>query len=155
MVRQLIATRVRRGGAGRFPHTAFNLPSSVQEHLRKILVVAVTGTRYSTGTIYQTKNQLMRKILFLLFIPAYCAAQNSDSATSLASPAFKINASRTFWMGKNYRTEWRTPIRVPVINFATEKGGLTPIKRGGGKQTKSRVNTPRPPRPARWCDKNR
>ena len=79
----------------------------------------------------------MRKILLLLFIPAYCAAQNSDSATSLASPAFKINASRTFWMGKNYRTEWRTPIRVPIINFATEKGGLTPLKRGGGKQTRS------------------
>ena len=79
----------------------------------------------------------MRKTLLLLFIPVYCTAQNSDSTTSLASPAFKINASRTFWMGKNYRTEWRTPIRVPVINFATEKGGLTPIKRGGGKQTKS------------------
>ena len=79
----------------------------------------------------------MKKLLLLVFIPAYCAAQNSDSATSLASPAFKINASQTFWMGKNYRTEWRTPIRVPVINFATEKGGLTLIKRGGGKQTKS------------------
>lgn len=79
----------------------------------------------------------MRKIPLLLLIPAYCAAQNSDSATSVASPAFKINASQTFWMGKNYRTEWRTPIRVPVINFATEKGGLTPQKRGGGKQTRS------------------
>ena len=79
----------------------------------------------------------MRKILLLLSIPAYCAAQNPDSTTSLASPAFKINASRTFWMGKNYRTEWRTPIRVPIINFATEKGGLTPTKRGGGKQTRS------------------
>ena len=40
-------------------------------------------------------------------------------------------------MGENYRQEWKTPIRVPVINMATEGGGLTPVKRGGGKQTRS------------------
>ena len=40
-------------------------------------------------------------------------------------------------MGSNYRTEWKTPITVPVIRLSTEKGGLTPVKRGGGKQTKS------------------
>ncbi len=40
-------------------------------------------------------------------------------------------------MGTNYRKEWNTPITVPVLNMATEKGGLTPVKRGGGKQTKS------------------
>lgn len=40
-------------------------------------------------------------------------------------------------MGTNYRTEWNTPIKVPVLNLSTEHGGLTPVKRGGGKQTKS------------------
>ena len=40
-------------------------------------------------------------------------------------------------MGANYRKEWNTPITVPVLNLATEHGGLTPVKRGGGKQTKS------------------
>ena len=40
-------------------------------------------------------------------------------------------------MGDNYRREWKAPIRVPVINLATEKGGLTPVKKGGGKQTRS------------------
>jgi hypothetical protein len=40
-------------------------------------------------------------------------------------------------MGANYRKEWNTPVKVPVMNLATEKGGLTPVKRGGGKQTKS------------------
>ena len=81
----------------------------------------------------------MRKILFLFLIPvSYCAAQpGMDSATVEASPAFKINSSRTFWMGKNYRAEWRMPVRVQVINLSTEKGGLTPVKRGGGKQTRS------------------
>ena len=40
-------------------------------------------------------------------------------------------------MGANYRKEWNTPVKAPVLNLATESGGLTPLKRGGGKQTKS------------------
>ncbi len=48
-----------------------------------------------------------------------------------------MNPSRTFWMGANYRKEWTTPVKVPIINLATEHGGLTPTKKGGGKQTKS------------------
>jgi Omp85 superfamily domain len=81
----------------------------------------------------------MRKILFLLFIPvSYCSAQQGiDSVAVPASPVFKISGSRIFWMGKNYRTEWKMPVKAPVINLATEKGGLTPIKKGGGKQTRS------------------
>ena len=61
----------------------------------------------------------------------------TDSMTVAGNPDFKNNGSKRFWMGSNYRAEWKTPITVPVINMATEKGGLTPVKRGGGKQTKS------------------
>ena len=43
------------------------------------------------------------------------------------------NPSRIFF----HRKEWNTPVKAPVLNLATEKGGLTPIKKGGGKQTKS------------------
>ena len=67
-----------------------------------------------------------------------CQAQSgTDSVTAPGSPYFKISGSRSFWMGYNYRREWKTPIKVPVINISTAYGGLTPIKRGGGKQTKS------------------
>ena len=46
-------------------------------------------------------------------------------------------------MGSNYRKEWTTPIKVPVVDLSKEKGGLTPVKRGGGKQTRSlRVTDP-------------
>ncbi len=76
--------------------------------------------------------------LLLLAAMADCAGQsNSDSTTAVGSSIFKINKGRVFWMGANYRKEWRTPIKVPVVNLAIEKGGLTPIKRGGGKQTRS------------------
>ncbi len=40
-------------------------------------------------------------------------------------------------LGENYRKEWATPVRVPLFDIATVKGGLTPIKRGGGHQTTS------------------
>ena len=40
--------------------------------------------------------------------------------------------------GLNYRKEWGADIEgVEVINLGTEKGGLKPIKRGGGMQTRS------------------
>lgn len=81
----------------------------------------------------------MRKILFLLFIPvSYCTAQQTPDSIALpASPTFKISGSRSFWMGSNYRKEWKMPVKIPIFNLATEKGGLTPIKKGGGKQTRS------------------
>src|SRR5688572_2208158 len=77
-------------------------------------------------------------LVFILAPLTECIAQSgTDSVTAPGSPHFKISGSRSFWMGSNYRREWKTPIRVPVINLATEYGGLTPVKRGGGKQTKN------------------
>src|SRR5690349_15777850 len=81
------------------------------------------------------------KLLFLLsfFFPVLDGAAQikGDSATTPGSDKFVMNGSRKFWMGANYRKEWTTPITVPVINLGSEHGGLTPVKRGGGKQTKS------------------
>lgn len=84
-------------------------------------------------------HQLLRSILTLFFTAGFVIFSNAqtDSMTAAANSSFKTNGSKIFWMGSNYRTEWKTPITVPVINLSTEKGGLTPVKRGGGKQTKS------------------
>jgi len=77
----------------------------------------------------------LRKLLLLLIIPfSYSTAQDS---VSQAGSKFKTGGGRHFWMGKNYRQEWNTPVKAPVINLATKHGGITPVKRGGGKQTKS------------------
>ncbi|HSU28457.1 MAG TPA: hypothetical protein VLJ68_08750 [Chitinophagaceae bacterium] len=82
--------------------------------------------------------RLLGKLILLLIIPvSYCSAQRADSAMAPGSTLFKVSGSRSFWMGSNFRKEWLTPIKVPVINLATEHGGLKPEKRGGGKQTKS------------------
>ncbi len=71
----------------------------------------------------------------LTALPA--SAQPGKDSVSAKGSTFNMKSSRTFWMGTNYRKEWTTPVKVPVINLATEYGGLTPVKRGGGKQTKS------------------
>src|SRR5688572_5878194 len=91
-------------------------------------------------------------LFFVFIIPSLVSTSQTDSTkvaanpntmTVAANPNFKNNGSKRFWMGANYRAEWTTPITVPVINMSTEKGGLTPVKRGGGKQTKSlRVEDP-------------
>ncbi|MBC8081657.1 MAG: metallophosphoesterase [Hymenobacter sp.] len=39
--------------------------------------------------------------------------------------------------GEHYRREWATPVTFPVLDMATEQGGLAPYKIGGGKQTAS------------------
>jgi len=77
-----------------------------------------------------------------IFVFATCflfieSSGQSDSATSVASTFFKITKSKNFWVGSNYRKEWTTPIKAKIINLNTEQGGLTPVKLGGGKQTKS------------------
>lgn len=63
--------------------------------------------------------------------------QLPDSAVVIADEQLHENKFRNFFMGKNYRKEWTTPIKVAVLNLGTEQGGLTPRKQGGGKQTKS------------------
>ena len=79
--------------------------------------------------------------LLILFFVCFTIAISDGNAQndSIASKAstFSTNGGRIFWMGANYRKEWNTPVNAPVFNMSKEQGGLTPIKRGGGKQTKS------------------
>lgn len=80
-------------------------------------------------------------VLFCLSVlPAH--AQTGETG-SKAGGTFSTSGGRHFWMGVNYRKEWNTPIKAPVIYLSKEHGGLKPVKRGGGKQTKSlRVEDP-------------
>jgi hypothetical protein len=103
--------------------------------------------RNSEGILKDTRStfkpatmRLLRLLLFVAFIfPSLDSqAQTSpDSTTGAGSKPFKTGSSRNFWMGSNYRKEWNTVVKAPTLNLATEKGGLTPVKRGGGKQTRS------------------
>ncbi|HTM92689.1 MAG TPA: BamA/TamA family outer membrane protein, partial [Flavisolibacter sp.] len=54
-----------------------------------------------------------------------------------ANPALEGTGFSRFLLGDNYRKEWTTPLRLHVLDMGNELGGLTPLKQGGGKQTKS------------------
>ncbi len=81
---------------------------------------------------------LLLVVSFLLSVVGNNATAQvkGDSATATGG-SFNTNSARAFWMGSNYRKEWNAPITVPVLYLSKEHGGLTPVKRGGGKQTKS------------------
>lgn len=99
---------------------------------RKTLTISIKRTKTAT-----MKFKLLSLLLVsLLFTITRVEAQSRDSVAAPGSK-FSTSGGRYFWMGKNYRAEWNTPVKAPPINLSTEKGGLTPVKRGGGKQTKS------------------
>ena len=80
--------------------------------------------------------RLLSFFILCFFVFASAGNAQKDSASAPGSK-FVDTRARHFWMGANYRKEWNTPVTAPVINLSTEKGGLTPVKKGGGKQTKS------------------
>lgn len=62
-------------------------------------------------------------------------SQHRAYITVNANSALKGNGFKRWLIGENYRKEWTDSIRVPILNFKTDFGGLKPEKEGGGKQT--------------------
>ena len=61
-----------------------------------------------------------------------------DTVVISASDKYKNTSKfKKGFLGKNYRTQWSEAIPFKVFNINKEKGGLTAISLGGGKQTKS------------------
>jgi hypothetical protein len=59
----------------------------------------------------------------------------TDSVVVVPGEIFKAGSFHRFLLGDNYRDEWTTPIKVPVLNLRTFHGGLKPLEKGGGAQT--------------------
>jgi len=59
------------------------------------------------------------------------------SIITKASEIYQAKKFKRMWFGDHFRDEWYTDISAPVVFLDTLKGGLTPIKKGGGFQTKS------------------
>ncbi|QJX48298.1 hypothetical protein HMJ29_15760 [Hymenobacter taeanensis] len=57
--------------------------------------------------------------------------------TLAPGPQYRGTGSSRFWLGNLYRTSWTQPVQVRTLNLNTEKGGLRPFGRGGGRQTTS------------------
>jgi len=71
-------------------------------------------------------------------------AQNSnpiihaDSTTAAVHASYnKGNKIHRFLFGENFRREWAAKVKLPLIDINKVAGGLTPLKYGGGMETKS------------------
>ncbi|MDB5196095.1 MAG: hypothetical protein JWP88_465 [Flaviaesturariibacter sp.] len=61
----------------------------------------------------------------------------AKSVTVAANSDLEEGWLRNALVGRNYRKEWTQKVTVPVLDMSTEQGGLRPVRKGGGKQTKS------------------
>ncbi|HEU4633575.1 MAG TPA: hypothetical protein VFS22_06305, partial [Flavisolibacter sp.] len=57
--------------------------------------------------------------------------------TVIAGAEYKKGSLYRWLWGDDYRKEWTTPVSAPVLDLDSAFGGLTPIKEGGGRQTKT------------------
>ena len=73
-------------------------------------------------------------ILFLIFCfqaaPAY--SYDGDSIVVVASHKYKRNGLGRLIFGTNYREDWETPVKMPVLDIHKERGGLTLVSLKGG-----------------------
>jgi hypothetical protein len=64
-------------------------------------------------------------------------ADASGTAAGPASTRYGASPPRRWLLGRGYREAWSAPVRVPVLRLDTVAGGLTPVRRGNGNQTRS------------------
>ncbi len=97
-----------------------------------LLATSCTNTsRFSYKQVNYSKEQIKEAL-------ASAPDTFKDSTITLAlGPSYKKNVFHRWVWGKRHRDLWKTPVEFEVLDLATEKGGLTPVKRGGGMQTKS------------------
>ena len=61
----------------------------------------------------------------------------ADSVTVQAADVFEATTMQRWLYGNAYRDAWAAHVRVPVLRLDTFRGGLRPVKQGGGFQTLS------------------
>jgi hypothetical protein len=69
--------------------------------------------------------------------PGAAVAQAMDTVVVAAGPRYEAGAVHQLVLGRHYRDLWTEPFRVPVLDLEGFAGGLTPLRRGGGLQTRS------------------
>lgn len=62
---------------------------------------------------------------------------NTDTVVAANKMYNDAGAIKRFLFGDHYRKEWAEPVALPILNLDSVAGGLTPLKLGGGMQTKS------------------
>lgn len=84
--------------------------------------VAYTATNVATGSNTTTTHEMVY----------------ADSIVAAIAPEYdNVGKAHRFFWGEAYRKVWATPVKMKVFHISEEKGGMTVLQKGGGKQTKS------------------
>jgi hypothetical protein len=74
----------------------------------------------------------------ILMFSGILTSRAQDSISVRIYPKYdKVGKFHRLLFGENYRKEYATSVKVPVIKISAIKGGLTPTQRGGGNQSHS------------------
>lgn len=68
---------------------------------------------------------------------ALAAPPNSDTVTVIPGSRYEAGWLHRMIFGSHWRGLWVTPMKAPVLDLENFAGGLRPVQRGGGFQTKS------------------
>ena len=61
-----------------------------------------------------------------------------DSIVQAVHPSYiNVTGAHRWFFGNNYRKEWASEVKMPLIWISKVHGGLLPVKEGGGMQSKS------------------
>src|SRR5436309_15039902 len=88
------------------------------------------------------------RLIFLLLlgqlsVTALCSQggriQSAADSSQTVVPGAQYDASwlHRLLLGSNWRDLWMTPVAAEVLDLRHFAGGLSPVKRGGGAQTRS------------------
>ena len=79
-------------------------------------------------------------LLFFFELQPLINSQQNDNKnyiTIIPGEQYAASGFYEFWFGEHWRDVWVTPVKVEILDLNEFAGGLTPIRRGGGMQTKS------------------
>jgi len=88
----------------------------------------------------------VKLILLSLLAPASLSAQigkvsvpsGADSVKAGVHPSYNnVGGVHKILFGENYRKDWAMPVNMPVLRISALHGGLTPVREGGGMQSRS------------------
>jgi hypothetical protein len=146
---QLIKTKqlqVVSGSGSKTTSTAKRKPVLFSEGVPGYVTIDLLPAKNTRVTYYTYKEGAV-KVAFT-YIKSYqnvrmeenisYSEMTTDSIEVAALPAYdKVSQFHRSLFGENFRKEWAATTKVPVLKISEIKGGLTPLKRGGGNQTLS------------------
>ena len=86
-------------------------------------------------------NSFIKIVLMVLLSIVHSAFAQTDTTiryiTVIPGAEYEAGWLHEVFFGAHWRDVWTTPLKVEILNLNNFAGGLTPLKKGGGYQTKS------------------